>query len=507
MGNKRLIINMIANLLAFFVSAGINFVIAPYLINTVGSEAYGFVGLATNFVSYASLMTIALNSMAGRFISIKIHQSDYEGAKGYYNSVLMANTVMSILLIFPSIFCVLFLNKILNISDEIYFDVQMLFALLFLNFIISTLGSTFSVATFTRNRLDLSSMRSIESNLLKVVVLVILFYFFNPSITYIGVATFLSTLYIVITNIYYTKILVPELRISKKYYNFKLVLELISSGIWNTIIRVGQLLLGGLDLLISNIFIGAAAMGTLAISRTVPMFITSLVAILASVFMPMFTIDFAKNNISGLIKDIKQSMKILGILIAVPISLLIVYGDIFYSLWVPTEDASLLQNLSVVSVITIAFSGSINTIYNIFTVTNKLKANAMWLIITGLINTLIVFLLLKTTTLGLYAIVGVSTIISILRNLLFTAPYGAKCLNVKWNMFYPEIFKSILSVIIGIIVALPFKVLLNVDSWLQLALIVIISALIGICLNILLILNKREREIFIRLIKNKLIGK
>ena len=51
MQNKRLAINMIASLFSFVISMGISFVLSPYIINTVGSEAYGFVNLANNFVS------------------------------------------------------------------------------------------------------------------------------------------------------------------------------------------------------------------------------------------------------------------------------------------------------------------------------------------------------------------------------------------------------------------------------------------------------------------------
>ena len=74
--NKRLFINLVSSIVALIVNMGISFFLSPYIINNVGAEAYGFVSLANNFVNYASLLTIALNSMAGRFIAIKIHQGD-----------------------------------------------------------------------------------------------------------------------------------------------------------------------------------------------------------------------------------------------------------------------------------------------------------------------------------------------------------------------------------------------------------------------------------------------
>ena len=50
--SKALIVNMLASILTFLVSLGISFFFTPYLTNTVGEEAYGFVSLANNFINY-----------------------------------------------------------------------------------------------------------------------------------------------------------------------------------------------------------------------------------------------------------------------------------------------------------------------------------------------------------------------------------------------------------------------------------------------------------------------
>ena len=106
MHNKRLAINMIASLFSFIISMGIIFILSQYIINTVGSEAYGFVNLANNFVSYGQLITLALNSMASRFITIRIHKGDEIGANKYFTSVIIVNIITSIILCIPSIYII-----------------------------------------------------------------------------------------------------------------------------------------------------------------------------------------------------------------------------------------------------------------------------------------------------------------------------------------------------------------------------------------------------------------
>lgn len=79
--------NMIASILSFAVSICISLFITPVIVEQLGSEAYGFVTLANNFVGYATLITVALNSMESRFVSICIYRNDYEGANHYFTSV------------------------------------------------------------------------------------------------------------------------------------------------------------------------------------------------------------------------------------------------------------------------------------------------------------------------------------------------------------------------------------------------------------------------------------
>ena len=72
--DKALIINTIASFVTFIVGLGIAFFFTPFLTDTVGEEAYGFVSLGNNVINYITILTVALNSVAGRFITIEYHQ-------------------------------------------------------------------------------------------------------------------------------------------------------------------------------------------------------------------------------------------------------------------------------------------------------------------------------------------------------------------------------------------------------------------------------------------------
>lgn len=492
--NKQLAINMSASFVAYGVSLVISFFLSPYIVKTIGVEANGFITLANNFVSYATVVTLALNSLAGRFITISIVKKDIDSANKYFSSVYYANLIISLFLFVIGSFIVVFLEKIIHIPTHLILDVKILFSCLFLNCILSVVGSVFSVAPFTRNKLYLESLRNIESNIARLLIIVGLFALFVPRVWYIGLGTLVSGIYVLICNLYYTKKLLPEIHIKRIYYNGKAVWELISSGIWNTINRLGQILTDGLDLLITNLLIDSVAMGVLALAKTVPSMISGLMGSIVGVFSPNYTILYAEEKYDALLRQIKQSMKIMGVIVNWPIIILVVCGQDFFRLWQPTQNAGELQILSILTIACLTISGGINCLYGVFTVVNKIKVNSLVVVFSGLLSTLLTLLALNTTNWGVYAVAGVSSAVSIIRNLVFTAPYGAKCLNQKWYIFYPDIVRPALYFAASVAICIPIVNLIPSAGWLFLIIKGLISSLVSALIGVFVVLKKEERK-------------
>lgn len=495
--NQMLVINMVSSFLSLAVTFGISFFLSPYIVETVGVEAYGFVGLANNFISYASLITIALNALAGRFITIAIHEKKIEKANRYYSSVFLANCLISAVLLLIGSIVWVYLEYLISIPASILWDVKLLFAALFINCIVSTVGSVFSVATFATNKLYISSFRNIESSLIRAVVLVGLFAFLSPKVSYLGITSLLTGVYCMAFNIHYMHKLLPELQIKRSSFDFLAVKELVASGVWTLINRLGQILSDGLDLLVTNLFIDATAMGVLSLAKTIPALITTVVGSLVSVFSPNFTILYAQKKHEELVTAVKQSMKIMGVITNLPVIILIVCGEQFFSLWQPTQDARQLQILSILTIGCTVFSGGINCIYDIFTVVNKLKANSLVVVFSGLLSVLITFILVKFTSLGIYAVAGTSTIVAIIRNLAFTSPYGAKCLNLKWYVFYPDIFRPVAFAIVSIVISGAVLTFLPSGGWMMLVIRAAITGTLSIAFGFFIVLNKSDRALII----------
>ena len=194
-------------------------------------------------------------------------------------------------------------------------------------------------------------------------------------------------------------------------------------------------------------------------------------------------------------------MKFCGFIVNIPLIFLIIFGHSFYELWVPNENTIIINILAILTVSCALVQGIVNPLFNVFTITNKLKLHSTVIVMNGLINTVLVIILLKTTDFGIYAIAGVSSLTAILRDLFYTPIYSACCLNVSKKSFYPVIIKYILSTTVLMIIFYLFKLISISDTWLMLIINAGICGVLGLITNYLIILGKDERLVLIEMFK------
>ena len=503
MKNKQLAINFFANLVAFAIQTGLTFFLTPYMVSKVGSEAYGFVPLALNMISYVSIFTTAINMISCRYISIAINSNDDEQANVFFNSALRANTVLALALIVPFALIVLFIGKVINVPENMVFDVQLTFMFTSIAILALLMGNVFNVATFSKNRLEINSFKTAEASVLKLLLTVLLFTVFSPKIYYITLAMAVFYAYISVSHFFYTKKLLPQIKISSSKYSFDAVKTLLRSGVWNVLDQLSVVLMDNVDLLVANVFLGSVLAGQYSLAKTIHAFLVILLTSIVLIFAPQFTIFFAKKNKEELIYTIKLSMKSIGLIAMIPVTFFLFFGDVFYSLWLPGEDSQLLALLSGLITLPIALSASTATISSVYTVLNKLKVPAIVMLATGIANTLLSIILLNTTSIGVMVIPFVYIAISLLRNLVFTPLYAAKSLEIKlWSLYVP-ILQGMLCTAITSAICFTFKTFVAVDSWMSLILAAGCCVGSAIIISALVILSRDEKRSIFSLIKKK----
>lgn len=498
---KKLFINLAATISSFGVKAAVGFFLSPYIVRTLGVEANGYVQLASNIVSYISVITVALNSMSGRFITIALTRGETENAVSYYTSVFWANIAVFAIMLVPVAGIIWKLDTFINIAPALVADVKMLFILAFINFAFSNVLSLWNNAYYATNTLYLQYTRTMAGTFIHTAVILLLFALLPARVFYVTLASVLTVPVIAAWNLRDKKLLLPDLRLRNKTFSFAKLKEIMMSGIWRSLQSTGEILLTGLDLLICNLFITPEAMGVLALSKTLPTMIQSLNWSVASAFAPKLTINYAQERRDAIWNDLKRSFKIVSVIGPIPLGGLIVYGREFFRLWVPGEDAGTLHVLSVLACFWMALVAGIQPVGNAFVTVNKVKPQAVSVIVSGILNTVLVLLAIKYTDLGIYAVAGTSVLIGLVRNLCYTIPASACYLGFQWHKFYVGVLYSGVCTAVVIVVGFVVRHFIYPAGWGRMVLACGMTAALACLTNILVIFDRQERKAVYELIK------
>lgn len=487
----------------------ISFWLSPYIIQTIGVEANGFVSLANNFITYANLIVTALNAMAARFITLSYIQQDYQRANLYYNSVFWGNMIIVAILLLPAAYLLIKLEHFIDIPANILMDVKILFSFVFILFFIRTAAPNYDCGTYITNRMDLAIIPNMATSMLRCVLLITLFTIWTPRIWYISLVSLCLGLITLIVSGYFTHKLTPELRItfSPPLCSWSAITELVGAGVWNSISSAGLMMVNSLDLLICNLYLGATSMGILSLSKTIPNILVQFVESIRGAFGPELTIIYADGDHQQLCQRIRSIMKFTCVINTVPTSGILILSDIFYQLWVPSQDTFLLRMLTSLTMFHYVFMSGTVVLYGVFTITNKVKYNSVAMLTSGLLSTAITLALLSFTDLGVIAVSGVSCIIGITRDLLFTIPATSRFLKLKWYTFYPQVGQSILCCAVVIGIGSLVRTILPINGWITFFVACGITGILGLCANMIIVLNKEERSQLIGMVMRRFLKK
>lgn len=497
-GNRQIAVNMAATVISYGISLGISFFLTPYIVSRLGAAAYGFLGLSNNIIGYTALVTVALNSMAGRFVSINYHKGDFDSANRYMSSTVVGNIALAFCIVLILGLVTVFLEEIINIPSELIGDVKFLFTLLFVNAALGLCTSVISFPTFIKNRLDLSNLYGIIGNILRVVLIISAYGFFPAHIWYIGAVGLVCTAYNIFVNYGLFRRLTPELKFKFSSYRLKLVLEMSKEGAWNILSQFSSILNQGLELLLANIFVGAYYMGILSITKSVPFLILGIFAALGNNFHPEAIKLYAEKDLSALKNMLVKGIRILGALATIPCAVVLAYCDVFYAAWLPGQDYMLLYHISIVTMIWLTVTLPTQTLWYIFTITKTVRHSSVIIIRYGIANcilSIIAVSVLHDDIMKIFAIVFIQSVLGIVRFTTFLPFFGAKVLQLPKYTFFKPLMKYVFATAIITGLSLLFKFFFIQDyCWDTLFTGCIFSIAVGTAVVATFILSKTDRN-------------
>lgn len=480
---KSLLTNGVATIISF----GINFFITPYISSRLGVDAYGFISLAITFVSYAAIITTALDSFAVRYVALEYHAGHGKKASVYFSSLFFGNVILSICVFLIALPLCIVPGSFLNVPTALVTDVSWLFLLVFFNFTLITCCTSLSVCAIVKDEMTIYGIVQAASYLAEALVLILLYCLFPAHIWYFGFALLISSIVQLIGSYLIYRTRASELRIDFKLFSIKAIKELFSVGVWSSINNLGNVLNNGIGLLISNILIDASSMGVLAIAKTFSAVFTRLYQLISQSFYPHILKAYSEGDTSVLLRQFDLAMAFTGTIASILFAGFFALSPAFYRLWIPGQYSGLLYVLTMLSMVYSFIEGPIQPLYYIYSLTLKNKIPTLITVVGGVLNIICMIPLISVFHFGVTAIPATTAIIMIVISLISNPLYMAHCLHLHPFTFYPSIFRCLLCAGACCLVFSLIASLISISSWVSFLFVVAICTLAGfvICFAVL----------------------
>jgi membrane protein EpsK len=442
----RFATNLGANLANYALSILVGLWMTPYLIRHLGVAAYGLVPLATTVTSYMGLFTTALNAAVGRYLTMALDRNDCAEANRIFNTSFWGTAAVLLILLGPAVWLTSKVRFFFNVPPGYDDQFVWLFICTIGMFFFTTLASPFGVATFCRNRFDLSNAVAIVSTVVRVAAILILFNLCVPKVWHIGVAMLATAAVGLVLSVVLWRRLTPMLTVQRSAFSQQTLKQLTGMGGWIVINQIGSLLYMSVDLVVVNKMIGAEACGRYGAVMMWSLMLRNLAGVVSAVFGPTIVSLYGRKDTTGLVAYSRSAVKLVGVMVALPIGLVCGFAQPLLRIWLgPAFEP--LAPLLMLMCLPLCVNLAVLPLFNIQVATNHVRLPGILTCVMGLGSLGLALLLAGPIGWGMYGVAVAGAVMLTAKNLVFTPLYAARILGLGYGTFYREILPVVATTI------------------------------------------------------------
>lgn len=464
----RFLLNVASNAVYIGASTVANLWLTPFLIGHLGIAAFGMIPLVTTITSYMSILTAALNTALSRFLVVDLERGDVRAANSTFNTTLfwligtilaLSPIVLGVSLAFPSLF---------NVPPGLEVDASWLFALVALAFFVTVLGSSFAVSPFIHSQFLMSNVVSFVGLLARVGLIALLFSLLPARLWYAGSGALIAALISLVGFVLLWRRLTPGLHVQITAFDRSRLQPLMGMGGWVTVNTLGGMLLARTDLLVVNAFFGAALTGGYGSVAQFSMLVDYMASAAATVLRPIILIKYAQQDLMGLQRLARQSVKLLGLALALPVGLLCGFARPLLAVWLGSA-YQFLSVLLVIIVCPLSLNLSVRPLFYVHTAYNKIRWPGIATLLSGGVSLALAVLL---ATWGKWGAAGVPLAVAVAwtaKNALYVPIYTAHIMELAWWSFLPTSMPIVTATLVVGMAAYGLTLVRMPNNWLELA--------------------------------------
>lgn len=491
---QRFSINVLSNIIYFVINIIIGLKLVPYFVDTLGLAAYGLIPLATSITSYVTLIIDSLNTSISRFLTVDLQRSDIARANQTFNTALFG-TLAIILILIPIVLLVAwFAPEFLDIGNTPSGDVFILFSFILGSVLIRAWSSNFMVTLFAYNRLDYRNLVNLINLVTPVILIVVFFTIYLPSLVYVGISYFSAALVSLFVAYNLSRKVCPDLQISISSYSHARFREIGGIAFWVVVDGVGYTLNANIALIIANRLLGSVASSEYSLLLLWNSLLYGISGLITNALTPMIYNYYSKEDAAGLIKFASFAMKCISLFMAPMVGLICLFSPQLLTLWMRSDKYVHLAPLMWIVVSPVILAVQVSTISSIGVGYGRVKVPAFYSLFAGILNVCLCCTLPFMFGLGIYGIAISDAITTILHKGISAPLYTAYVVRAPLFTFVKEMLRGI-SYLAGFVMAATLILVVFPASTIFMTVIIGLVLLIGYTTLVLTcILHKDEKE-------------
>ena len=259
----------------------------------------------------------------------------------------------------------------------------------------------------------------------------------------------------------------PELHVQITAFDRSRLRPMMGMGGWVTVNMVGALLLARVDLVIVNVFFGAAMTGGYAAVAMFSPLMESLVNAAAGVFRPVVLLKYAQRDFSALQRLSSQAIKLLGLGLALPVGLLCGFSRPLLTIWLGPA-FGYLSVLLVILVCHQSLNLSVRPLLDVQNAFNKVRWPGIATLLCGVASLGLAVLLGMW---GKWGAAGVALAVAApwsAKNCLYMPIYTAHIMKLPWWTYLRSLIPTAMGTFFVGITAYALALLRMPDNWFSL---------------------------------------
>lgn len=498
--SKEIKIGAILSYVIIIANMLIGILYTPILTEKLGQSEYGLYSLVTSIISYLTILDFGFGNAIIIYTTRYRTNNEKEKQEKLHGMFFLIYTIIGV--IAGIIGAVIWANadKMFanSMTPEEIDKAKILLGILTFNLIVTFPLSVFSSIITAYEKFVFAKILNLARIILNPIIMIILLNIGYKSVALVILTTVLNITTLILNYLYCRKKLKIKLKFGK--LDFSLLKEIIAYSVWVFLNSIMDKINLSLDQFILGVYAGTAAVAVYSIAGNLNQMYINFSTAISGVLLPRVTEMEEKKATDKEFTDIFiKTGRMQFIIMALIISGFVLFGREFINiLWVgPEYDQSYFIACVLMIPCTVPLIQNVGL--NILQAKNKYKFRVIVLFAFAILN-VIVSIILAQIYGGIGAAIG-TAISVILGQIIFMNIFYYKKIKLDIPLFWKNIFKMSIPMLIAIVIAIIIKQVWTINS----SLILIIQIVIYTTIYGILVwkksMNEEEKNMIKRIIK------